>query len=428
MKLNNFFKLIITVVISELAGLIGAVFTTPSISTWYATLPKPALNPPAWVFAPVWTILFALIGIALFLVWKQDWKVVNPLWEKGRKAWNPWSERLWTGDLQRFNTIAVFAVQYLLNIFWSYVFFGLHRPGAAFFVIIALWTGILYTMINFYRISKLAAWLLVPYILWVSFAGYLNYSIWQLAPAAPQTMYCTQEAKLCPDGSYVGRSGPMCEFAACPSPVTLAVLSATIGQKVSGLGVTLTPLALLEDSRCPADVQCIWAGIVKVQVKIQSGAGESIMIFELDKPVTGSAEQIILAEVLPQPKGGVKIKDNEYIFHFEITKRPEAPAATSGITGYIHMGPTCPVERIPPDPSCADKPYANASLVATNAEGRQYKDQTDADGQFRLMVPLGRYTIKVSPINILPRCEEKQVEVTTKQLASVDISCDTGIR
>src|SRR3989344_3102938 len=242
MKLNNFFKLIITVVISELAGLIGAVFTTPSISTWYATLPKPALNPPAWVFAPVWTILFALIGIALFLVWKQDWKVVNPLWEKGRKALNPWSERLWTGDLQRFNTIAVFAVQYLLNFFWSYVFFGLHRPGAAFFVIIALWTGILYTMINFYRISKLAAWLLVPYILWVSFAGYLNYSIWQLAPAAPQTMYCTQEAKLCPDGSYVGRSGPMCEFAACPSSVTLAVLSATIGQKVSGLGVTLTPL------------------------------------------------------------------------------------------------------------------------------------------------------------------------------------------
>ncbi len=183
--MNNYLKLIISVVVSELAGVFGLIFTTPAVNpstgsgqAWYATLVKPELAPPNWIFAPVWTILFFILGVSLYVVWKNDFRVVNPVFTK--KAWNKLSERLWTGDLQKLNTIAIFSVQYILNILWSFVFFGLHSPGLAFFVLLALWFSIIYLIINFYRISKIAGYLLIPYILWVSFAGYLNYSIWQL--------------------------------------------------------------------------------------------------------------------------------------------------------------------------------------------------------------------------------------------------------
>lgn len=193
MNLNNTLKLIIAIVVSELAGIIGSVFTTPSIAGWYAGIVKPALNPPAWVFGPVWTALFALMGIAVFLIWKKG------LERKDVKI-----------------ALGIFIGQLVLNTLWSIIFFGLNSPGGALVEIVFLWLAILVTIIAFYKISKPAASLLVPYILWVSFAGYLNYSIWQLNPSAGLgQVACTQEAKLCPDGSYVGRTGSQCEFAAC---------------------------------------------------------------------------------------------------------------------------------------------------------------------------------------------------------------------
>lgn len=194
MKINNTFKLIIAIVVSELAGIIGSVFTTPSIAGWYAGIVKPDINPPAWVFGPVWTTLFALIGIAAFLVWKKG------LDRKDVKI-----------------ALGIFLGQLVLNTLWSIIFFGLHSPGGALIEIIFLWLAILATIIAFAKISKPAAWLLLPYIFWVSFAGYLNYSIWQLNPSDDSgQVACTQEAKLCPDGSYVGRTGHKCEFSACP--------------------------------------------------------------------------------------------------------------------------------------------------------------------------------------------------------------------
>jgi len=157
MKINNALKLIIAIVVSELAGVIGSVFTVSAIPGWYAGLVKPALNPPNWVFGPVWTTLYALIGIAAFLVWKNGW-------EKNEvKA-----------------ALGVFGLQLFLNTTWSIVFFGLHNPGWALLNIIILWIAIVWTMTVFYRISKPAAYLLLPYILWVSFALYLNCSIWML--------------------------------------------------------------------------------------------------------------------------------------------------------------------------------------------------------------------------------------------------------
>ena len=168
MKINNVFKLIIAIVVSELAGIIGSVFTTPSITGWYPGIVKPALNPPAWVFGPVWTTLFALMGIATFLIWKKGLE---------RRDVNPHTKDFGVGVKI---ALGIFIGQLVLNTLWSIIFFGLHNPGAAFVEIILLWLAILATIIAFAKISKPAAWLLVPYILWVSFAGYLNYSIWIL--------------------------------------------------------------------------------------------------------------------------------------------------------------------------------------------------------------------------------------------------------
>ena len=158
MKINNFFKLVIAIGVSLGAGVIGSFFTAPAVqSGWYIGIVKPALNPPAWVFGPVWTTLFALMGIAAFLVWKKG---------------------LDRRDVKI--ALGIFLGQLVLNTFWSIIFFGLHSPGGALIEIVFLWLAIRSTIVAFYKISKPAAWLLVPYILWVSFAMYLNYSIWML--------------------------------------------------------------------------------------------------------------------------------------------------------------------------------------------------------------------------------------------------------
>ncbi len=173
-------KLLLSLLVCLSAGVAGSVFTVSAIAGWYAGLVKPSLSPPNWVFGPVWTTLYILMGVSLYLVWKRDWKIENEILSPKKKAWNRWSERFWVGDLQKQNVIAIFTVQLLLNAIWSFVFFGLHQPGWAFFVLVALWCSIVYVIVNFYRISKTSAWLLLPYLAWVSFAGYLNLAIWLL--------------------------------------------------------------------------------------------------------------------------------------------------------------------------------------------------------------------------------------------------------
>ena len=155
MKMNNFLKLVICVAVSEMVGIVGSVFTVSSISTWYATLQKPLLNPPAWIFGPVWTTLYLLMGITLWLVWKSD-------------------------SQQKRMAIGVFFIQLFLNGIWTPVFFGAHSIVAALAIILLLWVTIVVTMGIFAKISKAAVWLLVPYILWVSFAAYLNFALWVL--------------------------------------------------------------------------------------------------------------------------------------------------------------------------------------------------------------------------------------------------------
>ena len=157
MSTNDYLKLFVAIFVSELAGIIGSFFTISEIPNWYAGLAKPALTPPDFVFGPVWITLYALMGIAAFLIWK------NGLGERRVRI-----------------ARAVFILQLVLNALWSVVFFDLQSPGSALVVIALLWLFIFWTMVLFRKISKWAAYLLVPYILWVSFAMYLNYAIWIL--------------------------------------------------------------------------------------------------------------------------------------------------------------------------------------------------------------------------------------------------------
>jgi len=151
--MNKIWKLIISIIFPFLASAIGGFFTTNSVSTWYVTLIKPPFNPPSWVFGPVWGILYLLMGISLYLVWIKKFD---------KKAFT------------------FFGIQLFLNALWSILFFGLKNPLFSFIEIIILWIAILMTIIYFYRINKNSAYLLIPYILWVTFASVLNFSIFIL--------------------------------------------------------------------------------------------------------------------------------------------------------------------------------------------------------------------------------------------------------
>ncbi len=178
--MKNILKFIISIVLCQAAGLIGSIFTTPAINAWYVSLNKPSFAPPGSFIGTVWVILFFLMGVSLYLVWSKNWQVVAFAGDGERKAWNRFSQKLWSGNWREENAIIIFTLQLILNILWSVIFFGLKLPGLAFFELIALWFAILYTIVNFYRISKPASYLLLPYIAWVSFAGFLNFLLWRM--------------------------------------------------------------------------------------------------------------------------------------------------------------------------------------------------------------------------------------------------------
>ncbi|HVV15075.1 MAG TPA: TspO/MBR family protein [Candidatus Paceibacterota bacterium] len=153
---KNLAPLAAWILLAEGAGLLGSLFTAPAVGGWYATLARPDLAPPNWIFAPVWTALFLLMGIAAYLVWKRPAS-------RGRTL-----------------ALKLFFVQLLLNVGWSLVFFGLHNPGAALAEIALLWVSIAATVWSFSKVSGTAALLLAPYLVWVSFASYLNFMLWTL--------------------------------------------------------------------------------------------------------------------------------------------------------------------------------------------------------------------------------------------------------
>jgi benzodiazapine receptor len=150
--------LLLAVLTVEIVGASGAVFTAQGLSGWYETLQRPMLAPPNWVFAPVWTALFALIGAAAWLVWRRATEL-------------PETVRL---------AAAAFVAQFAFNLAWSAAFFGMQNVELGLVVIAVLWVLIVATVWAFDRVDRRAAVLLVPYLLWVSFAAYLNYGFWVL--------------------------------------------------------------------------------------------------------------------------------------------------------------------------------------------------------------------------------------------------------
>ena len=151
----NWLILILFIIGCNIIGAIGALWTSAD-SNWYNDLNKPSFNPPSWVFGPAWTLLFSLMGIALYFVFFSPSSQVRTI------------------------ALILFGVQFLLNILWSYLFFGAHNPLFSLIEIIFLLVLIILTSVYFFKVNSLSGFLMIPYILWVSFASFLNYSIWIL--------------------------------------------------------------------------------------------------------------------------------------------------------------------------------------------------------------------------------------------------------
>ena len=153
--MNNSLKLIISLAIPQLVGGLGAIFTVPAVRGWYQTLNKPSWNPPDWLFGPAWTVLYVLMGIACFLIWKSN----SP---------------------HKKNLLTFYGLQLFLNGVWSPAFFGLQNPLLGLLIIIPLWALILVCVLQFRKASMAASVLMIPYLLWVTFATSLNAAIWWL--------------------------------------------------------------------------------------------------------------------------------------------------------------------------------------------------------------------------------------------------------
>ncbi|MDD3284006.1 MAG: tryptophan-rich sensory protein [Patescibacteria group bacterium] len=151
--LKKIAQFIVSILVCLSAGFIGSLFTTPNIPTWYSTLQKPSFNPPNWLFAPVWTSLFILMGISLYLILQK---------ENNKKA------------------IFIFTIQLILNIAWSFSFFALQNPLYGLINILILLIFIILTITNFYKLNRTSAYLLLPYLFWVSFATILNFYLYKL--------------------------------------------------------------------------------------------------------------------------------------------------------------------------------------------------------------------------------------------------------
>jgi tryptophan-rich sensory protein len=155
--MNKYLKLFISLLLPQIAGGLGAFFTLSSVQSWYLTLNKPSWNPPSWLFGPVWTTLYVLMGIACFLIWKS---------EHPRKK----------------QVLTLYFLQLFLNFLWSPAFFGVQNPMLGMLVIVPLWAAILACILLFRKINGWAAVLMIPYLIWVSFATVLNATIWYLNP------------------------------------------------------------------------------------------------------------------------------------------------------------------------------------------------------------------------------------------------------
>ncbi len=163
----NYKRLAISLVLPQLAGLVGSIFTVSAIPVWYAALRRPSFNPPNWIFGPTWFLLYILMGISIYLIWQKIAENKNLPAGAETLAKAKGAARL-------------FWIHLFFNAIWSIIFFGFQNTGLAFLDIIIIWIFILVLMMKFWKIEKWSTYLLIPYFLWVSFASALNYFIWYL--------------------------------------------------------------------------------------------------------------------------------------------------------------------------------------------------------------------------------------------------------
>jgi len=152
MNKSNITKLIISITLPLVLGIIVGMFTSQSVPDWYSTLNRPSFNPPNWIFGPVWTILYILMGISFFVIWKQEASKARTL------------------------AISIFFLQLLLNFAWSFIFFYFNMIGLALVEIVLLWFSNMFMLVLFYKIKPMASYINIPYLLWVTFATVLNAS------------------------------------------------------------------------------------------------------------------------------------------------------------------------------------------------------------------------------------------------------------
>lgn len=237
------------------------------------------------------------------------------------------------------------------------------------------------------------------------------------------SIVCNTEAKMCPDGSYVGRTGLDCHFAACP--VSQNSGEAEINQKISLSGVSITPIKVVSDSRCPSGVQCVRAGTVLLKVKLEKEGGIQEADLELGKAITFAGERVLLENVLPE-KGQSEIKSSEYVFKFSVKPSSESKSI---ISGRVTLSPTCPVERFPNDPNCNPKGYdTTVSIRKILKVDILVEVKTDKNGNFSIELSPGKYTLNANSANNFPTCLPQNITVVSGQNLQADISCDSGIR
>lgn len=242
------------------------------------------------------------------------------------------------------------------------------------------------------------------------------------------TVACTMEAKICPDGSAVGRTGPMCEFAACPEASTTTATG--IGKKITINSVSVTPVQVVEDSRCPTDVQCIQAGTVRLQTKLESEGVTQDVTLTLNQSVTFAGKKVILDSVTPAKVSTVTINPSQYTFHFSVT---ESTAQTKGtLKGNVSIGPVCPHDNSA-GYSCTPtaEMYAAAKVFVYKTDKRTLVNTItpDAKGNFSVDLPAGSYFVDMIHQSMggttgVPAT----ITISAGQTYTLKLAVDTGLR
>ena len=234
------------------------------------------------------------------------------------------------------------------------------------------------------------------------------------APAPGQA--CTQETKLCPDGSSVGRTGPNCTFAECPGIDQTYTITAADSGKAYSYPITSRFTVELDAAAYPkTELSCTPSGVIGSISNIPAVA-----------PPLYAARFEALAP------GTCTLTDRDFLVRISVTSGSGGGSIApyhSGVQGTVSLGPTCPVERTPPDPTCAPKPYATAVIVyRSGSQSAFLMGNSDANGLFKFSLPPGSYTLEATSGKTFPRCAPVKITVPASGYASTTISCDTGIR